>query len=779
MNPHKFHYFRGLLLICLLAAQNAFAQQSDSLRTTSKPTILVLDSETRQPIQDALLSYAQTTITADSTGIIRLPSVPRRQEILKISALGYTTQALHWQDLTLSGGQRIVALRPYANNLREAVVRGTKNEVSVNAVASQINSRTISSAMGQSLASLLEKVGGVSSIQTGTSTAKPVIQGMYGNRILMINNGARQTGQQWGLDHAPEIDKNSSARIQVVKGAEAVRYGSEALGGIIILEQKPLPYGETNIGGSVSGLVGANGLRYNAVATIEGSMPFLRDLAWRVQGTYLNSGDARTADYVLNNTGYREQDVSLNLGYRHGPLRLETSYSLFDHKEGVMMSSQLGSEDLLRERIEAGRPTYILPFSRHILYPYHRVVHHTAIGKAFLDGGKWGQFFWQTAFQNDIRKEFRVRRMNLSHIPAVSMTLTSFQNQLKWTKDYANWQSEAGISYLHIRNKNEAGTGVVSLIPNYTEYDAGAFLIQKYRKGIWSGEAGVRFDHQQTRAAGYDYTGKLYTGDHKFSNLSYNLGFHVQPSNAFSLTSNLGLAWRAPHVHELYSNGNELGSGMFVVGDANMKSEQSTKWIVSADYQSKLFGLKAEAFVQWINGYIYDEPTHQFITVISGSYPLFQYKQTDAFFRGFDAAFDLRPLKFLHYHLQTSLIWANERKTRAYLPYIPSWRVDQEVGLSDIKWGKTSPWISLRHRFVAKQRRFNPASDLVNFTPPAYHLFGVEAGAEWALGGRQKLRLSLTVDNLFNKLYKEYTNRSRYYAHDMGRDVRLQVNWLF
>ena len=280
-----------------MAAQNVLAQQSDNFRTTSKPAILVLDSETRQPIQDALLSYAQSTFTADSTGLIQLPSVPRRQEILKISALGYTTQALHWQDLTLSGGQRIVTLRPYANNLREAVVRGTKNEVSVNAVASQINSRTISSAMGQSLASLLEKVGGVSSIQTGTSTAKPVIQGMYGNRILMINNGARQTGQQWGLDHAPEIDKNSSARIQVVKGAEAVRYGSEALGGIIILEQKPLPYGETNIGGSVSGLVGANGLRYNAVATIEGSMPFLRDLAWRVQGTYLNSGDARTADY--------------------------------------------------------------------------------------------------------------------------------------------------------------------------------------------------------------------------------------------------------------------------------------------------------------------------------------------------------------------------------------------------------------------------------------------------------------------------------------------------
>mgnify|MGYP000875478539 CR=1 FL=1 len=203
--------------------------------------------------------------------------------------------------------------------IKEIVVTGERRQASVNSVSEKITSNMIDRSMGKSLASLLEHVSGVSSIQTGTTVAKPVINGMYGNRILIVNNGARQTGQQWGADHAPEIDKNSSARIQVVKGAEAVRYGSEALGGIIILEQKPLPYGETNIGGSVSGLVGANGLRYNAVATIEGSMPFLRDLAWRVQGTYLNSGDARTADYVLNNTGYREQDVSLNLGYRHGP----------------------------------------------------------------------------------------------------------------------------------------------------------------------------------------------------------------------------------------------------------------------------------------------------------------------------------------------------------------------------------------------------------------------------------------------------------------------------
>ncbi|WP_048799514.1 TonB-dependent receptor domain-containing protein, partial [Segatella buccae] len=173
---------------------------------------------------------------------------------------------------------------------------------------------------------------------------------------------------------------------------------------------------------------------------------------------------------------------------------------------------------------------------------------------------------------------------------------------------------------------------------------------QKYRLGAWNAEAGIRFDNQETRAAGYDYTGRRYGGHHTFSNLSYDLGANYQPSERWKFTSNLGLAWRAPHVYELYSNGNELGSGMFVMGDSAMHSEQSTKWITSANYKGRLVSVRLDAYLQWINGYIYDEPTHQYITVISGSYPLFKYKQTDAFFRGVDLDVRVKPVEHLEYH---------------------------------------------------------------------------------------------------------------------------------
>ena len=665
-------------------------------------------------------------------------------------------------------------------NIGEIVVTGVRQQASINSVSNKIDESLIDRSMGKSLASILEHVSGVSSIQTGTTVAKPVINGMYGNRILIVNNGARQTGQQWGADHAPEIDQNSSGSIEVIKGAESVRYGSEALGGIIVMNQKALPYGQTAPSGHLRTLYGSNGKRYSVVAQAEGTMPFSKNLAWRLQGTYANSGDQSTAKYVLNNTGYREHDFSVSLGCKLNALKLEGYYSMYNLKLGVLNSAQLGSEDLLKERIALGQPAEVYPYSRHINYPFQHIVHHTAIGKVYFDAGKYGNFFWQTAFQADDRQENRIRRMNLSYIPAVSMYLTSFQNQLKWNLAYNKWSTEAGATYLHIRNRNQTGTGVVPLIPNYTEYDLGIYAIQKYRNGNWTAEAGIRFDNQETRASGYDYTGKLYGGHHVFSNFSYNLGTSYRFNEQWKVTSNLGLAWRAPHVHELYSNGNELGSGMFVMGDSTMHSEQSTKWVTSLSYRSAFAEVRVDAYLQWINGYIYDEPLKgRYVTVISGSYPLFQYKQTDAFFRGIDFDMRLRPIQHVEYHLLSGLIWANEKQTGNYLPYIPSARFDHDITWEDIRVGKGNAWLQLKHRLVLKQTRFNPANDLIDFTPPTYNLFGLEAGIDWPLGERNKLRMLLAADNLFNKEYKEYTNRSRYYAHDMGRDIRFSIGWFF
>lgn len=459
--------------------------------------------------------------------------------------------------------------------LSEVVVSTRRQMMSVNQIGSQINQTAITNAMGRSLGSLLEGVSGISSIQTGTIVSKPVIHGMYGNRILLVSNGARLTGQQWGADHAPEVDKNSYSNIEVVKGADAVRYGSEALGGIVLMQPSPLPYDVSGLHGMVAGLYGTNGRRFGASGYVENSFKWHGDWAWRLHLNTENGGDRSTAHYLLNNTGMRENDLSLALGYRRGAWRLETGYSLFAQKLGVMQSAQMGNEQLLQERIRLGQPVDFTPFSRHIDYPFQQITHHNVYFKAFFDHEKIGHFAFQSTFQQDNRRENRIRRLNHSDIPTVSLHLNSLQNSLVWNKGYQHWKSEAGAQLLITDNTNERGTGVVPIIPNYTEVAFGLYALQKYTADRWGMEAGVRFDGQQTKADGYDWTGRRYGGKRDFANFTYSLGGHYHINKQLKLTSHFGVAWRAPHVYELYSNGNELSSGIFVKGDSTLLSEQS------------------------------------------------------------------------------------------------------------------------------------------------------------------------------------------------------------
>lgn len=664
-------------------------------------------------------------------------------------------------------------------SLHEAVVSGRRQVTGANQVGSQINQITISEAMGRSLGALLEGVSGMSSIQTGTIVSKPVIHGMYGNRILMVSNGARLTGQQWGADHAPEVDKNNYSNIGVVKGADAVKYGSEALGGIILLQPAPLPYENSGFRGMVSTFYGTNGRRFGASGYVENSFKWRGNWAWRLHLHSENGGDRSTAHYLLNNTGMRENSLSMTLGYSHKPWRLEAGYSLFAQKLGVMQSAQMGNEQLLQERIRLGRPVDFTPFSRHIGYPFQQITHHTAFFKAFFNHQALGNFSFQSTFQQDNRRENRIRRMNHSNIPTVSLHLKSLQNALVWNKGYGRWQSEAGTQMLVTDNHNERGTGVVPIIPNYTEVAFGLYALQKLTTNRWGFEVGARFDGQQTKADGYDWTGQRYGGKRNFTNFIYSLGAHYHINRQLKVTSHFGVAWRAPHVYELYSNGNELSSGIFVKGDSTLRSEQSYKWITSLKYVNKYFNIQLDGYLQWINNYIYDQPTGRNITVVSGAYPVFQYRQTRAFFKGVDLDAHISPISSLDYHLVSAMIWAYEKPSHAFLPYIPSFRLTHSLTWALPFYKAWSPKIGISHRFVAKQTRFNPATDLIAFTPDAYHLVGFEASFSVPMKEGMSLRISLMGDNILNREYKEYTNRSRYYAHDMGRDVRCMITWNF
>lgn len=776
-------FIRRLLALAALALVGLVSYAQEGNRS-----IRVLDGHTGSPLESVHLILGPSVgIYTDAHGQASLPRHIGAHGSIIVRYIGYEELTLSTAQVLRSSGPYTIRLRAETTTLDALVVQGRRRAVSLSTISQRIGADEIHRQAGRSLADLLEQVSGVSSIRTGTNTAKPVIHGMHGNRILIVNNGVRQSGQQWGDGHAPEVDLSSSHAIHVVKGAESVRYGSEALGGIIVMEQKALPYGARHWAGHISSLYGSNGHRHVHTASVEGSIPGLPRLAWRVQGMYANSGDHATARYLLNNTGSRELNLSALIGYDAGALRIEGFYSRYDSRHGVMLSAQLGSVEHFRERIAWGRPLpeTLQPFTRSIGYPHEHVVHHTLTGKAIWHTNGWGTLLYQLSLQRDIRKEYRIRRNFNSHIPEVDLLLSNLQHRLRWEHTYGHWQTELGAQYIHTDNHSIPGNGVTPVIPNYVEQAWGVYAVQRYHRDRLTAEAGLRIDGQATEAAGYDFIGQYYGGRRTFGNVSYSLGAHYRASSRLTLTTNLGVAWRAPHVHELYSNGHDHGSAAFVLGDSTLASEQSYKWVSSISYRHKWINLSLDGYLQWVHHYIYDEPqiapdgTPELRTIISGAYPIFRYKQTQALLRGLDLQLELRPLPWLSYSLTTALIYANEARTGAYLPFIPPLRIDQQVSLTlGTCWG-WKPRLSIGHRFVDKQRRFEPTKDLLPYTPDAYHLLSAELSLERGLGSRSRLRIALGGDNLLNHEYKEYTNRARYYSHDLGRDLRLSLGWHF
>ena len=765
-----------MVVLCLLsAALPTFAQNSNFFR------IIVFDAENGVPVMGVSVARHKDIAPSASDGTLHIASSQLKGDSLLLRAVGYSPLAVAVDEVRHHQPLR-VQMRLMSNQLNEAVVNGQRVMHTQNAVFRTLGAAEISKNLGGTFAEMLSQVSGVSMIQTGATIAKPVVNGMYGNRLLIMNNGVRQQGQQWGVDHAPELDANTAGRITVVKGAEGVRYGSEALGGVVLMEGQLLPYGQRKLMGKLSGLYGTNGRKFAFTQQLSQGFPLLGgNAAWRIQGTYVNGGDRSTGSHLLNNTGVREMNGSMTFGWRNPQWELQGYYSLFSTEIGVLYSAQMGDESLLRERIKIGQPVNFYPWTRQIDYPHQKVQHHVAKVEAKYTFSNGSRLSLQSAFQHDDRREYNQRRNYRSMVPTLDLRLNNAQTDVQWKHTYAeHWSSEVGAFYGTINNYNEPGTGVVPIIPNYSQQNLGVFGIQKYTGRDWGAELGARADRQTLDARGKDIFGEDYGGLSHYTNFTYSAGAHYHLLPQLDVLSNLGTAWRAPHVHELYSYGVEQSSGLFARGDSTLRPEVSAKWVTSLRFNTPRFSASVDAYLQWIDHYIYDEPTKEVITMVAGAYPVFQYRSANAFFRGFDADFSATLFPKLRYALSGSMVWANETKTNRMLPYIPSFRTTQSLSWKIGDWGHLHDiHAKVLHRFVAKQHRFDAKADLIDHTPPAYQLWGAEVSANFVLRNGHHLHLLLTADNIFNLTYREYTNRFRYYAHDLGRDVRLMLTWNF
>ena len=761
---------------------------------------VVRDNANKQPIVGAvvLIKEQNKGTTTDINGRYRIANLCQGTYTVIGRIVGY--QEKTYTIKLEHGAEQEIKLSEGELHLANVDIKAEKID-NLTQTKNVLENAALDQTRGQSLGEALKQISGVTTLQTGSSIAKPVIHGMHSNRVLIMNNGVRQEGQQWGSEHAPEIDPFVAKKITVLKGAAGVRYGSDAIAGVIMVEPESLP-DSTKIGGELNTVYFTNGNQIVTSGILEGglrpknsSVP--QSFGVRVQGTFKRGGDISTPDYRLANTGVSEVNFSIDANYKRRNWLSEIFFSQFNTKIGVFAGSHIGNVTDLVQAIERGKPLSIYTpenFTYTIGRPYQDVQHNLLKLKSAsqLQSGKLSLTLGR---QYNYRKEVDVLRGDKNLVQLFQ--LTSYTGELLFEhKPIARlFTGSIGVNAnfqqnITTGNLREPRSSTV-LIPNFQNYTGGIFLIERVVRNRWEVEGGVRYDFRNLDVYRIPRGQQdVVTGNQQNENFTGTFGINYRPGSQWNFLFNLTSAWRAPTVNELYSDGVHHGAASYEKGDENLNAEVATNLSFTTNYITKIFQLELHLYNNYIRDFIFLSPTGRPTLTIRGAFPEFRYTQTDARFTGIDLSGNFQLHKRISLNSKLSYLQAQDISNDQPLIMIPPNRWENTLHYD---WKKTG--ISLTNLYVAKQNRVPtkvifsdiPSGEIVfnqyggDFAPPppAYSLWSAAVSQQFKLGYNNGLSVSLTVNNLFNTAYRDYLNRFRYFADEIGRNFTLRAKYTF
>lgn len=793
-----------LLNLLLLVGPFIFAQDCDLMISGQ-----IIDTHDNSFLQGAVITIKGTnTISySDENGYFEIKNICKGQITLKVTHPYCNTQT---KELTLTRTTKInFKLEHHLEELNEVLLKGKLYDTELNSsISNQIKTDELEKFSNASLGDALKSISGVSSLNTGSSIVKPIINGLHSSRVLIISDNVRLHDQQWGEDHAPNVDINSAANVTVIKGASALKYGGDAIGGTIVIEPQKAPVKDTLMGKTI--LTGVTNGRGGTL-----SSSFIKANAsgfnYRIQGSLKRLGDLRAPDYQLTNTGQQQNNISLGVGINKIDYGIDFSYKLTNSEIGILRASHIGNSRDLSNSINRLEPFFIEDFSYTINNPKQEVTHQIYKLNTFKRLKNIGEVSLQYSFQNNDRLEFDVRRGGRSDKAAMDMNLRTHTllGQLEWT-ELKDFHSDFGMELNAQTNSTNPNTGVRRLIPDYDMYSVGIFATTIYSlTESWKIDAGVRYDFNTIDADKFYITSRwrelnynqlfpefeieengnqiLTNPTFDYHNISAVVGATHTFKNSWKLISNLSSASRAPNPSELFSDGLHHSLSSIEFGDLQLSSEQSLKIGAGLQGELKNLGFSIQPYFNYINNFIVLEP-NGIETTIRGAFPVYSYRQTNARLYGIDisASYAYKNFDFI-----SNLAYVNGKdiKRNEALIHMPPFNMSNTLTYNKTEWNNF--YLSINSQFVAKQNQFpdnNFITDIVNInsgdleevevdissTPGGYHLLNLSTGVEFDFDSK-KLNINLNLNNLLNTNYRDYLNRLRYYADEVGTNAMFQV----
>ena len=651
----------------------------------------------------------------------------------------------------------VTADAPRPDVVDRVVVTAAPYAVSLDTITSSVNVVTrdqLDVAAPAGIGDMLNGLPGLRSTFYGPGASRPVIRGMSGPRVMVLQNGVGQVdASALSPDHAVASDPGEASRIEVLRGPSTLAYGGSGIGGVVnmIDERVPSAPATTGFEGRLSASASSvdDGYAYStAIKAGKGPLVFAADLSSRRTKDYdvpvapvsdrLSARDGLTVDpdHVVKNTDVEVDAYGAGVSYVHERGFFGASVKRTDTTYGVPYEQILAPID----------PNAEGPVSIHL-----QQTRYDVRGEQALDNALFEKIRVSVGYADYQHAEVSV------DTGAVGTRFLSdgVEGRVELVhREHDGHQGAIGFQGL---SRNFEAIGDEAFVPSTKIKEYGVFTLQRLDRGTWGVDAGLRFDTRSLQTP---------TEKRDFDNVSGSIGLFLKPTDQLFYALTLSRNGRAPTEFELFANGPHPGTGGFEVGDDDLKSETVTSLEATVRWKGDRLRAEGHLWAARYGSFIEEAPTG----AIEDDLPVYQYFQTKADFHGaeFEAGYDAWRGAAQSIRLETTFDWVHGATDAGTPARIPPWSLGGSV-----IWSAPRVETTLEVRRVAEQDR------VATFELPTDGYTVVNLKATFKPIADSPLRLFVDGRNLTNEEIREHASFLKDIAPSPGRSVRAGVAWKF
>ena len=708
------------------------------------------------PAADVQIVELQRQVVSDSTGAFHFAEVPDGRYTITVRRLSYAPQSIALAISADTAHDFSLVASPFM--MEPVVVTGTPAPREPQRLAlpsSVLAGEALRQNETVSIAHAIEGLPGVHTVSTGAQVGKPMIRGLTGPRVLVLDDGHRLEDYSWSDEDGPSIDARSVERVEVVRGPASVLYGSDALNGVVNTVPPLLPEspdGQRVLHTGAAAYFGSNNREGGGALRVEGASGVW---GWGVSGIGRGAGDLHTPEAALQNTGFFSVSGDAAAGKRsdHGNMQLR-----FTHYGGEFKLLEADGPPDSSAGKEGG-PERKLTDDR-LQFDDDRL-----LGNIRLET----RAQWQRHNLIEVADDPNAPAGAKKESEQFNLLLNTGTLEVTAHHSGDKWTGAVGASGLVQFNDTR---GPVPLVPDANVASGALFVFAQRHYEKVDVLGGVRVDAIHLDA---DANAGLNLTAHSRSDAqaSASEGVVYRFATGWSATANIGQAWRAPTLFELYTNGPHLGELRYEVGDPNLNVEKGIDVDAGVHWQNARVRVDLAGYRNQMRDFIFVRPTDEFRASGSGdSLRVYEYRQSDAVLQGGEAGAEVMVSDHLVLHGRFDYVWGNDEQQNEPLPLIPP--AHGALGFK-LRWYHLG-WadqfmVGAEVVSAAKQTR------LSEFDTPtaAYAMLHMDAGLEHQWWERA-FRIDLSVRNLTNDQHRDYLSRYKEFADDPGRNVLLRVS---